>query len=1136
MLSRTIVAVFAILAACSALVTAQGEVLRYEAEDVSGPAEAWQVNRGSDHLWNLWSTDVDADKKWSGGTVLRSPEVHEDRASAEAGAPPLHTLITDIPAGTWSVEIRSTGRPLGVSFDGETWQKQSTALLGEFTIEDGRFELWVDDRYAAAQNTGAAYYDCLIFTPAMATRNGVKNGDFEFTSDEGIPAWTWWTREEGAGTATITGEAHSGENAILIAHTGERDFALSNAGRRSVTGAEKLTATAWVRAEGAGTVNVALVGLAEGKVVTWSIGGHSVSGGTDGWVQLQGYCRVPRNIDQVQLRVTGSGVVQAVVDDIAIVDGWLPAQTGPPKPLVQGRATERVVDRMDRGLVATPMDGNRVYVGWRLLADDPEDVGFHVYRWVERQQPERLTEQPIADTCDFVDESPIAGTENYYVVRAVTGGAEGGPSNQASATPAEQARLYLSIPLQGDYRCQKVGVGDLDGNGRYDFVIKQPHENVDPYELYWYASPDTYKLEAYLADGTFLWRKDLGWGIERGVWYSPYLVHDLDGDGRAEVIAKTGPEGDPRDADGRVTKGPEWLSILDGMTGEELARVDWPSRDLFPTYNVASRNLMCIAYLDGKTPCVVVDRGTYNVMIVVAYQFHDGKLQELWRYTDAEGGGLYRGQGAHSMHAVDVDEDGRDEVFLGSAVLDDNGSPLWSTGLGHPDHHYVGDIDPTRPGLEVYYGIETRQGSDGCSLYDARTGEWLWGLDEPTTHVHATGLCADIDPRYPGMECYSGERDLPEQKWLWSAQGELIDKTDIGGLGPRNAYWDADLQRELVRGSRIVKFRGPTMAEGIEGSIIGYADILGDWREELVTSLPGEIRIYTTNIRARDRRVCLMQDPLYRNDVTIQAMGYLQCPMTSTCLSAGEANLGLIAPREGIRAGEQTGLEVVLTAPVAEALDGVVHLSAEGPVRLAEAQMSVNVQPGESMRYPLNVTLAMTGTPFAIVPGMIHARYEGPGGPLETQMALQPVDEPLLEMPRVQAEAFAAQSGGEVQIREDKVGADGTSFSHWDANGHTLEWVLPVETAGRYLLAVRYCTPETVRRQVALDGEDRGRFTFPATGGFSSDRSDWRHEPLRGSGGKPLVLELGAGEHRVSMSNADGKGMNLDYLLLVPAE
>ena len=89
-----------------------------------------------------------------------------------------------------------------------------------------------------------------------------------------------------------------------------------------------------------------------------------------------------------------------------------------------------------------------------------------------------------------------------------------------------------------------------------------------------------------------------------------------------------------------------------------------------------------------------------------------------------------------------------------------------------------------------------------------------------------------------------------------------------------------------MHGGRIVKYGSEEEVGNIRGVVIGYADVLGDWREELIVSSDGELRIYTTTIPARDRRVCLMQDPLYRLDVCIQAMGYTQAPMTTNCLSA----------------------------------------------------------------------------------------------------------------------------------------------------------------------------------------------------------------------------------------------------------
>lgn len=548
---------------------------------------------------------------------------------------------------------------------------------------------------------------------------------------------------------------------------------------------------------------------------------------------------------------------------------------------VSGYATTRIRERLDRGVVAVRTSPTTVYVGWRQLDDDKAGAAFNVYRRIASGKPEKVNREPIRATTDFVDSAAPGGQCISYCVRAVHGADEGPASPEAAAVTSPGNSACLKIPLgDGKTTVQKIGLGDLDGDGHTDFVLKTPKNNIDPYEKYWSRSPDTYKLEAYRHDGKRLWQYDLGWAIERGIWYSPYLVYDFDGDGRAEVAVKTG-EGDPRDPDGRVQTGPEYLTILDGRTGKPITHVNWIPREPFGTYNFASRNQLGVAYLDGKTPCILMERGTYTAIILVAYEFHGGKLRELWRWDNRNESRKFRGQGAHWMHAADVDGDGRDEVAIGSAVIDDDGTALWCTGLGHPDHFYLGKIDPARPGLQIYYGIESRNKRNSMCLVDARTGTILWGHDEPTTHIHSSGLCADIDPAYPGSECYSGERDFKDKRWLRNAQGKVISTKDLGGLSPRSAYWDADRQRELVVGSRIRKYGAAEPLARIEGDLVAVIDLLGDWREEILTSVPGELRIYTTTIPAEDRRACLLQDPIYRTDVALAAMGYYQVPMTS---------------------------------------------------------------------------------------------------------------------------------------------------------------------------------------------------------------------------------------------------------------
>jgi len=213
----------------------------------------------------------------------------------------------------------------------------------------------------------------------------------------------------------------------------------------------------------------------------------------------------------------------------------------------------------------------------------------------------------------------------------------------------------------------------------------------------------TYQIEAYLSDGTKLWSKDLGLGIEPGIWYSPFIAYDFNGDGKAEIAIKTAPQNAARNTEGRVDSGEEYLSIWDGMTGKELATVNWPERnERYGNLVRQNRNQMAMAFLDGKTPSILACRGTYKLMVVDAWQWDGKKLKRQWRWDGDEENPIVRSMGAHSIVCGDVDGDLKDEILLGSCMLDDNGTLLWSTGLGHPDKAYLTDIDPTRPGLEVF--------------------------------------------------------------------------------------------------------------------------------------------------------------------------------------------------------------------------------------------------------------------------------------------------------------------------------------------------------------------------------------------------------------------------------------------------
>ncbi len=559
--------------------------------------------------------------------------------------------------------------------------------------------------------------------------------------------------------------------------------------------------------------------------------------------------------------------------------------------VLAGNLLAAAAPKSDRAIVAIAKDKKQVYLGWRLLGTDPADIAFNVYRAADGGVATKLNAEPIRASTDFLDNTVSLARTNVWWVKPVLGGAEDERGALRIVLPAKsKPQPYQVITLKSNYVFSKVGIADLDGDGKLDFVIKQPQQVSDP--GVWKPSVESFKLEAYRHDGALLWRRDLGVNIEQGVWWSPLIVADFDGDGKAEVALKTAPtDVDYRNKVGRVLTGPEWLSVLDGLTGQEIARVDWPARGDIADWgdkvgNRASRHLIGMAKLDGKRASLLALRGTYTKMLVDAYNLVDGKLEKVWSWNGDEETPKVRGQGMHGMHAADVDGDGREEIILGAAVIDDNGKALWNLQMGHPDVCYVTDVIPGNPGLEIAYGFETAQEKNGFCVVDAKTGKILWGCDHMTTHVHSQGLLADIDPTNPGMEFYGGEKFLKD-RWLYSAtDGKLLSREDFGTLAPNPIYWDDSYVKPyLTKDGNIVKYKGAKLGK-IEGKVIAIADILGDWREEIITSVPGELRIYTTTIPATRRHVWLMEDPIYRNDVSHVSMGYLYPPQLTTPLTA----------------------------------------------------------------------------------------------------------------------------------------------------------------------------------------------------------------------------------------------------------
>lgn len=597
----------------------------------------------------------------------------------------------------------------------------------------------------------------------------------------------------------------------------------------------------------------------------------------------------------------------------------------PTKSFIQARQMET----LGRGVMALKQGDGSVFVSWRLTGTDSRDIAFNLYRTVAGVT-QKLTVQPLTGGTNFLDKAAPQGAVSYFV-RPVINGREGEP-DRAFTLPAETpARPYLSVPLQTPegYAPNDGSPGDLDGDGEYEIVLHQTGRGKDNSQS---GITDPPILQGYKLDGTLLWTINLGKNIREGAHYTQFMVYDLDGDGRAEIVCKTADGttdskgkviGDGKanyvNNDGRILSGPEYLTVFDGLSGAALATTKYlparhpdtenPSGDQLKREwgdnygNRIDRFLACIAYLDGIHPSVVMCRGYYTRTVLAAWDWKEDKLTSRWVFDSKEKGNEeFAGQGNHNLSVGDVDGDGKDEIIYGGMAVDDDGKGLYSTGLGHGDALHFSDLDPARPGLEVFR-IQERFDDAGAHMFDARTGAILWKKASIKAggdgEGPGRGLALDIDPRYPGFECWAAGAGLSRQ--MWDCKGnQIADATPSVNMG---VYWDGDLLSELLDGTTISKWdwenkkANPLLDtrtfdcvsnNGTKANPVLSADILGDWREEVIyrTSNNKELRIFSTAIPTSYRFPTFMHDPVYRLGVAWQNVAYNQPPHTSFYLGA----------------------------------------------------------------------------------------------------------------------------------------------------------------------------------------------------------------------------------------------------------
>jgi hypothetical protein len=382
-----------------------------------------------------------------------------------------------------------------------------------------------------------------------------------------------------------------------------------------------------------------------------------------------------------------------------------------------------------------------------------------------------------------------------------------------------------------------------------------------------------------------------------------------------------------REFDGFIVDGPEYLTVFDGATGGELETIHYkPGRHddglMWGDYamgriepgNRVDRFLAGVAYLDGVNPYAVFARGYYTRTTLVSYRWNGQHLQEHWYvdsgwtpmtnpFNDGPHGrpGTNPGyehlttQGTHSLSTADVDGDGKQEIIYGASTIDHDGTVLYNSfdvlppqsanpgafvGLGHGDALHVADIDPDRPGLEIF---QVHEGGTfapyGYSLRDAKTGQVIYGAY--SGRDTGRGMVGDVDTSKRGLETWA--------IGLWTANGTKISDSAPGTN--MNIKWAANMTTQIVNGSgnstpTIDRWGGARMLtatdtrtnNGTKGNPSLVADILGDWREELLVRKTDStaIRIFMNTEVTNRKLYTLMHDAQYRTGIAWQNTVYNQ--------------------------------------------------------------------------------------------------------------------------------------------------------------------------------------------------------------------------------------------------------------------
>ncbi|MFQ5637679.1 MAG: DNRLRE domain-containing protein [bacterium] len=415
--------------------------------------------------------------------------------------------------------------------------------------------------------------------------------------------------------------------------------------------------------------------------------------------------------------------------------------------------------------------------------------------------------------------------------------------------------LFENLGIADHVASFTYGVGDLDGDGEKEIVVRvwdegqrskpggEGLENNEGFQN---------RLYAYTYQGKLLWEFNTKASSEQfGFEYAaiaPMTIWDFDGDSKEEVVTLQGSDLVMLDENGRV---------------QQRRRLAGLGKYIVST----------VAFLTGRgnEPYIVVAYGKRSKVFAFDTRFN--------LYKKFDNRDFYGKNPAINIRACDFDDDGKDEIVFGLALLNEDltlyldGSQFGGfAGEGRSARSFVADIDPANPGLEWYFQ-RTATGKRGAPsfhepknwkgpyLIDIDGKRLLWhhkGSDSSKSgwgNLHR-GWIGDTHPNIPGIEMlvtgqlwtgksdwdrYENKAKKPETAILFDAQGNVISESGKTNIGYPVLWDDSDgaeyfqyrsgtLRRNFPNGPLIS--RGFARAVGSGEATI--TDVFGDWREEII--------------------------------------------------------------------------------------------------------------------------------------------------------------------------------------------------------------------------------------------------------------------------------------------------------------